>query len=173
MALRSLHFALLIALTTTKIVDGFVPSSMLGTKVPTRATTARSSSSSQLQMLMGPKQMLAMEKKKNPEKFEATINNLMKSKKLSRAQAEQRYGTFLVDPEGFALAAAEIERKELGYKDWKEQAIARSDDPEATRKRIDEFQKKNSFKGTAIIIVFFGAVIAFNAMNPYVPPGQM
>jgi hypothetical protein len=93
----------------------------------------------------------------------------MKTKKLTRQQAEDRYGSFLLDPEGFALRAAEEDRRASGL-DWKEGAIARSSDPEAARKRIDEFQKKNSLKGTAIIFVFFTAVVIYGSMNPYVPP---
>jgi hypothetical protein len=107
-----------------------------------------------------------MEKRKNPAKFEETIQGLIKRNKLTRPQAEKRYGEFPLDPDGFALNAAARERQAKGYKDWKEQAIARSDDPEATAKRIASFQLLNSLKGTAIIIVFFGAVIAFNTMNP-------
>ena len=134
-----------------------------------QVTTTTSSPSTSLNMIFGPKQALAMEKKKNPQQFERTIINLMKTKKLTREQAEDRYGAFLLDPEGFALRAAEEDRRASGL-DWKEAAIARSSDPDATRKRIDEFQKKNSIKGTAIIIVFFTAVVVYNSLNPYVPP---
>jgi len=127
-------------------------------------------SSSRLDMVLGPKQFLAIEKRKNPKKFETTIQNLMKKKKLSRKQAETRYGNFLVDPDGFALQAAADERREKGYKDWKEQAIAKSDDPEATRERIDEFQKINSLKGTAIIFLFSAAALYYSSTNTYIPP---
>mmetsp|Transcript_22321 Transcript_22321/g.33229 ORF Transcript_22321/g.33229 Transcript_22321/m.33229 type:complete len:177 (-) Transcript_22321:1257-1787(-) len=139
--------------------------------VPSLARPSRSSSA--LQMVFSPKEALAIEKMKNPQKFESTIQGLMKAKRLSRAQAEKRYGEFLLDPDGFALQAAAAEREEKGYKDWKEQAIAKSADPEATRKRIDEFQKRNSIKGTAIILVFFTAVVVYGQMNPYVPPGSL
>eukprot|EP00543_Licmophora_paradoxa_P019302 CAMPEP_0202464656 /NCGR_PEP_ID=MMETSP1360-20130828/62632_1 /ASSEMBLY_ACC=CAM_ASM_000848 /TAXON_ID=515479 /ORGANISM="Licmophora paradoxa, Strain CCMP2313" /LENGTH=154 /DNA_ID=CAMNT_0049088055 /DNA_START=132 /DNA_END=592 /DNA_ORIENTATION=- len=132
--------------------------------IPPSSTTARfgSSSSSTSPMatqlnVFSPKEALSIERLKNPKKTEATIAGLMKSKKLTRAQAEKRYGEFLLDPDGFALRAADAQMREKGYKDWKERAIGESDDPEATRKRIDEFQAKNSIKGTAIILVFFSA----------------
>mmetsp|Transcript_16337 Transcript_16337/g.30788 ORF Transcript_16337/g.30788 Transcript_16337/m.30788 type:complete len:97 (+) Transcript_16337:1-291(+) len=94
----------------------------------------------------------------------------MKTKGLTREQAEKRYGEFLVDPDGFALAAAEAERKEKGYKNWEEQAIAKSDDPEATRARIEAFKNKNRTRGIIIMILFSAAAVANSVMNPYVPP---
>eukprot|EP00548_Thalassiothrix_antarctica_P005572 CAMPEP_0194134234 /NCGR_PEP_ID=MMETSP0152-20130528/4322_1 /TAXON_ID=1049557 /ORGANISM="Thalassiothrix antarctica, Strain L6-D1" /LENGTH=135 /DNA_ID=CAMNT_0038829873 /DNA_START=153 /DNA_END=560 /DNA_ORIENTATION=- len=121
-------------------------------------------------MVVGPAQVLALERMKNPKQFEKTIQNLMKTKKLSRKQAEKRYGDFLVDPDGFALRAAADERKEKGYKDWKEQAIAKSKDPVATKKRIDDFQKAGQLKGTAVIFFFATAAIYYSSQNPYVPP---
>ena len=45
--------------------------------------------------VLGPKQYLEMEKMKDPEKTEATITGLMKKNKLTREQAEKRYGEFL------------------------------------------------------------------------------
>mmetsp|Transcript_3970 Transcript_3970/g.8615 ORF Transcript_3970/g.8615 Transcript_3970/m.8615 type:complete len:161 (+) Transcript_3970:108-590(+) len=121
--------------------------------------------------VFGPKQALAIERTKNPAKFEQTIQGLMSSKGLTRGQAEKRYGEFLVDPDGFALKAAEEERREKGYKDWIEQAVAKSDDPDATRKRIDDFTKRNQLKGTAIMIAFSAAVLSYSTMNPYISPG--
>lgn len=84
----------------------------------------------------------------------------------------QRYGEFLLDPDGFALKAAEQERKKAGYKDWIEQAVAKSDDPEATRQRIEDFTKKNQIKGALIMFAGSAALLAYSASNPYVPPGH-
>ena len=120
--------------------------------------------------VFGPKQALAIEKTKNPAKFEQTIQGLMSSKGLTRGQAEKRYGEFLVDPDGFALKAAEEERREKGYKDWIDQAVSKSDDPEATLRRIKKFQRVNSIKGTAIMIIAGGAAVWYNYANPYIPP---
>jgi hypothetical protein len=39
--------------------------------------------------LFGPKQALAIEKRKNPQAFESTIQGLMKTKSLSRQDAEK------------------------------------------------------------------------------------
>ena len=104
--------------------------------------------------VMGPKQAAAMERLKNPAKFESTIQvcvciglpryvyvyieyaflkvwsflmshlsflslfrplqGLMAQKGLTRGQAEKRYGEFLADPDGFALKAAEEQRREKG-----------------------------------------------------------
>ena len=74
------------------------------------APTARSSSSSSSSSnagraatslyVMGPKQAAAMEKLKNPAKYEQTIQGLMAQKGLTRGQAEKRYGEFLADPDG-------------------------------------------------------------------------
>jgi hypothetical protein len=83
-----------------------------------------------------------LEKRKNPSGYEKTITGLMKQKKLSRQDAEKRYGTFLVDPDGFALRAGEKAMKEDGYKNWEEAAIGRSKDPEATRVRIQEVSRE-------------------------------
>eukprot|EP00563_Minutocellus_polymorphus_P001203 CAMPEP_0181045946 /NCGR_PEP_ID=MMETSP1070-20121207/14084_1 /TAXON_ID=265543 /ORGANISM="Minutocellus polymorphus, Strain NH13" /LENGTH=166 /DNA_ID=CAMNT_0023124519 /DNA_START=64 /DNA_END=564 /DNA_ORIENTATION=+ len=140
--------------------------------VPTTSTRRSTSSRSRLTTALnvfGPKQALAIEKAKNPAKFEATVEGLMSTKGLTRGQAEKRYGEFLIDPDGFALQAAEQERREKGYKDWVEQAVAKSDNPEATRKRIEEFTKRNQIKGTAIMVAFSAAVLSFSYANPYVP----
>mmetsp|Transcript_19801 Transcript_19801/g.46862 ORF Transcript_19801/g.46862 Transcript_19801/m.46862 type:complete len:162 (-) Transcript_19801:217-702(-) len=122
--------------------------------------------------VIGPKQAATMERLKNPAKFESTIQGLMAQKGLTRGQAEKRYGEFLADPDGFALKAAEEQRREKGYKDWIEQAMANSDDPEETLRRIKEFQKVNSLKGTAIMIILGAFGIYYNSVNPYIPPGH-
>ena len=44
---------------------------------------------SNLNMIFGPKQALAIEKRKNPQAFESTIQGLMKTKSLSRQDAEK------------------------------------------------------------------------------------
>jgi hypothetical protein len=82
----------------------------------------------------------------------------------------KRYGEFLVDPDGFALNAAAAERKEMGYKNWIDQAVSKSDDPEGTQKRIDDFTARNKLKGTAIMAVFSAVALYYSAMNPYVKP---
>ena len=51
------------------------------------------------------------------------------------------------------------------------QDVAKSDDPEATKERIESFTNTNRIKGTAIMVLGFGAVFAYSAANPYVPPG--
>ena len=71
-----------------------------------------------------------------------------------------------------ALKAAAAERKEAGYKDWIEQAVAKSDDPDATRERIEKFTRKNQLKGTAIMAIGGAALLAYSASNPYIPPGH-
>ena len=105
-------------------------------------------------MVIGPKQVLAMEKMKDPKKFERTIKSLMKQNKLSREQAEKRYGEFLADPDGFALRASEESWRAEGYKNWEEAAIGRSNDPEATRARIDKFKTDNRNKALILISLF-------------------
>ena len=55
--------------------------------------------------VMGPKQAAAMEKLKNPAKYEQTIQGLMAQKGLTRGQAEKRYGEFLADPDGACVRA--------------------------------------------------------------------
>eukprot|EP00558_Chaetoceros_sp_UNC1202_P009742 CAMPEP_0197247232 /NCGR_PEP_ID=MMETSP1429-20130617/26991_1 /TAXON_ID=49237 /ORGANISM="Chaetoceros sp., Strain UNC1202" /LENGTH=164 /DNA_ID=CAMNT_0042708087 /DNA_START=12 /DNA_END=506 /DNA_ORIENTATION=+ len=122
--------------------------------------------------VFGPKQALAIEKRKNPQQFESTIQGLMRAKNLTRDQAEKRYGEFLLDPDGFALKASEAERREVGYKDWIEQAVAKSDDPDATRDRIEAFTKRNQLKGTAIMALGSAALLAYSSSNPYIPPGH-
>jgi hypothetical protein len=49
----------------------------------------RTPSSTNLNMVFGPKQAIAIEKRKNPQAFESTIQGLMKTMKLSRANAEK------------------------------------------------------------------------------------
>jgi hypothetical protein len=48
-----------------------------------------SSTITSLNMVFGPKQALAIEKRKNPQAFESTIQGLMRTKGLSRADAEK------------------------------------------------------------------------------------
>ena len=50
--------------------------------------------------------------------------------------------------------------------------MANSDDPEETLRRIKEFQKVNSLKGTAIMVILGAFGIYYNSVNPYVPPGH-
>lgn len=45
----------------------------------------------------------------------------------------------------------------------------KSDDPEATRIRIEEFTKRNQLKGTITMIAFSAAVLSISYANPYVP----
>lgn len=168
MALTNLGFITIIILSIIYGVNAFSSNTF---PAPT-ANRMISSSTTSLQMVFGPKQALAIEKRKNPQAFESTIQGLMKTKGLSRADAEKRYGEFLLDPDGFALRAAEAERREAGYKDWIEQAVAKSDDPEGTRKRIEDFTRTNRIKGTAIMIVGSAALLAYASSNPYVPPGH-
>ena len=51
------------------------------------------------------------------------------------------------------------------------EAVAKSNDPDATRQRIEDFQTKNRIKGTAIMLVGSAALLAYTSSNPYVPPG--
>ena len=67
----------------------------------------------------------------------------MLQKDLTREEAEERYGSYLVNPTDFALQAGEEVWKADGYKNWEEAAIGRSVDPEATKKRIEELKKKS------------------------------
>ena len=83
----------------------------------------------------------------------------MKAKKLTRSAAEKQYGEYLLDPDGFALRAGEAARKEAGYKNWEEAAIGRSDDPDATRDRINKFKRVSTFKALAVIAVFSAALL--------------
>mmetsp|Transcript_20896 Transcript_20896/g.24038 ORF Transcript_20896/g.24038 Transcript_20896/m.24038 type:complete len:188 (-) Transcript_20896:264-827(-) len=115
--------------------------------------------------LFGPKQALAIERTKNPAGFEQTINGLMRKNKLTREQAEKRYGEFLIDPDGFAIRAGEEMRKKEGYKTWEEAAIARSDDPEATEERINEFKKKSTIKALVVVAVFVGVLLYLSSTN--------
>jgi len=126
-------------------------------------------STTSLTMVFGPKQALAIEKRKNPKQLESTIQGLMKTKKLNREQAEKRYGEFLLDPDGFALKAAAAERREVGYKDWIEQAVAKSDDPDATRERIEEFTNRNRNRGVAIMSVLSASILYYTYTHPFVP----
>jgi len=119
--------------------------------------------------VIGPKQAASLEKRKNPKKYDATIKGLMKTQKLSQEKAEQRFGEYLVDPDGFALNAAANERREKGYKDWIDQAVTKSNDPEATQKRIDDFTSRNRTKGVAIMAVLSFSILYYSYTNPYVP----
>jgi len=118
--------------------------------------------------IFGPNQALAIERKKNPAKFEATIQNLMKQKKLSRDKAEKRYGEYLLDPDGFALRASDAQRKKDGYKNWEEAAIGRSSDPEATRERIAKFKRDSQIKALAIIGAFVGCLLYLSGTHQVV-----
>lgn len=95
----------------------------------------------------------------------------MLQKDLTREEAEERYGSYLVNPTDFALQAGEEVWKADGYKNWEEAAIGRSVDPEATKKRIEEFKKKSQLKGIAIMTLGSAALLYYNSVNPYVPPG--
>jgi len=130
-------------------------------------STAASISPTALHVL-GPKQYLQMEKMKNPEKTEATIKGLMKKNKLTREQAEKRYGEFLADPDGFALRAGEARNRAEGYRNWEEAAIGRSDDPEATRARIEKFKADNQKKALGIIGLLCSFLLYTSSTNQVV-----
>ena len=78
---RHYVFIALIFAVATSISNAFTSLSPPGSRTLAPYTS--------LSMVIGPKQMLAMEKRKNPEKFESTIQGLMTTKKLTRNQAEQ------------------------------------------------------------------------------------
>jgi len=61
----------------------------LNNGVPACRMSRSSSTTTTLKMVFGPKQALAIEKRKNPQAFESTIQGLMKTKGLSRADAEK------------------------------------------------------------------------------------
>ena len=138
LSVRSLVAILAVALFSADLAAAFAP---IGSNAGRAVTSALN--------VMGPKQAAAMEKLKNPAKYEQTIQGLMAQKGLTRGQAEKRYGEFLADPDGasstgtwssnvckmavnsqsncllfihvnlfdlsgFALAAAEMQRREKG-----------------------------------------------------------
>ena len=78
MTIRSIS-VVLVFLAVTAGVNAFVTKrpSRLGHRVSTTLC------------VMGPRQALAMDKRKNPKNFESTIQGLMKQNKLTRAQAEK------------------------------------------------------------------------------------
>ena len=67
---------------------------------PTASSNSNAGRAATSLYVMGPKQAAAMEKLKNPAKYEQTIQGLMAQKGLTRGQAEKRYGEFLADPDG-------------------------------------------------------------------------
>mmetsp|Transcript_6364 Transcript_6364/g.9281 ORF Transcript_6364/g.9281 Transcript_6364/m.9281 type:complete len:156 (-) Transcript_6364:2079-2546(-) len=122
--------------------------------------------------IFGPKQALEIERAKNPKAVEATIQGLMKQKRLTREQAEKRYGEFLNDPDGFALRAGEETWKREGYRNWEEAAVGRSADPEATAARIAKFKRDSQLKGVSIMTLGSALLLWYASQNPYVPPGH-
>jgi len=107
-----------------------------------------------LRMGVGGKAAFGLQKLKDPAATEQTVIGLMETKELTREQAEERYGDYLVDPDGFALNAFEEQNKVDGYANWEEATVGRSDDPEATRKRIDDFKRTSSYKAYAVVTFF-------------------
>ena len=95
----------------------------------------------------------------------------MFQKGLTRAQAEARYGEYLLNPNEFALNEGEKTWRAEGYKNWEDAAIGRSVDPEATAARIAEFKRKSTLKGVAIMVIGSAALLYYSSINPYVPPG--
>ena len=78
MIARFYLFTLLLAVVAFSSTSAFVSN---GTPSPRSAVSSLN--------VFGPKQALAIERRKNPQAFESTIQGLMKTKNLSRAQAEQ------------------------------------------------------------------------------------
>ena len=50
--------------------------------------------------------------------------------------------------------------------------MAKSDDPEATRARIENFKDKNRTRGIIIMAIFGAVAIASSILNPYEIPGN-
>mmetsp|Transcript_39278 Transcript_39278/g.91637 ORF Transcript_39278/g.91637 Transcript_39278/m.91637 type:complete len:117 (-) Transcript_39278:267-617(-) len=73
-----------------------------------------------------------------------------------------RYGTYLLDPESFALNKWEAANERDGYRNWEEAAVGRSDDPEATRERIAKFKAESRIKAYAVI-GFFSAALLYSS----------
>lgn len=94
LSVRTLVAMLAVALfSAADLAAAFAPHSTAG------SNAGRSRAATSL-YVMGPKQAAAMERLKNPAKYEETIQGLMAQKGLTRGQAEKRYGEFLADPDG-------------------------------------------------------------------------
>lgn len=97
LSVRSLVAILAVALFSADLAAAFAPT---GSNAGRAVTSALN--------VMGPKQAAAMEKLKNPAKYEQTIQGLMSQKGLTRGQAEKRYGEFLADPDGASFQLYEF-----------------------------------------------------------------
>eukprot|EP00525_Craspedostauros_australis_P005265 CAMPEP_0198116280 /NCGR_PEP_ID=MMETSP1442-20131203/10950_1 /TAXON_ID= /ORGANISM="Craspedostauros australis, Strain CCMP3328" /LENGTH=163 /DNA_ID=CAMNT_0043774057 /DNA_START=107 /DNA_END=598 /DNA_ORIENTATION=- len=111
-----------------------------------------------------------LQKLTNKKEYEATVNNLMKTKGYTREQAEKEYNQFLENPNNYALEKGEAYYKSLGYKTLMEGVIGEAEKEgkgDEVKQRIEEFQKQSKLKGLATISFFI--ILAFWFKITYVP----
>lgn len=137
--------------------------------VPTRNNPGRSLASSSRLHMVPP-----LFKGKD---YDKVVTGLMRTKGLTREEAEADYNAYLENPNNYALNKGEAYYKSLGYKSFMEGVIGEAEKEgrgDEVRERVAEFKKKSQLKATAVLVVFFSAIIYYK-MNyvPEIVPGGL
>mmetsp|Transcript_16503 Transcript_16503/g.51670 ORF Transcript_16503/g.51670 Transcript_16503/m.51670 type:complete len:171 (+) Transcript_16503:26-538(+) len=154
------------------LVRGAIVASMLAVSaalVPPRALPGRTTPRVRARgvtMIISPEAMIAVQKTVNRAKFEATVENYMKTKRVSREEAELEFATYLLDPDAYVLSKASdsfaaksptkkmaVKKAEMGARRSPLlQAYIDEGGPEV-RERIEKFERDNTTKALVIISV--------------------
>merc|ERR1719188_2768640 len=84
----------------------------------------------------------------------------MKTKGLSREEAEKDYNMYLNNPNDYALNKGEEYYKSLGYKSLMDGVIGEADKQgrgDEVRERIEKFKRESRIKAFAVLVVVFAS----------------
>lgn len=129
----------------------------------------------------GPVGPLARAKKAmDPKEYNRVVEERMKRDKLSRAEAEADYNSFLENPPFYyALEKKEEYYQKLGYKDIFEGMIGEAEKEgkgDEMRERISSFKRKSKIKAAAVLAVAIGGffyIQSLYAENPMLFKGGL
>mmetsp|Transcript_6789 Transcript_6789/g.9989 ORF Transcript_6789/g.9989 Transcript_6789/m.9989 type:complete len:187 (-) Transcript_6789:101-661(-) len=116
----------------------------------------------------------------DPKEYNRVVEERMKRDKLSRAEAEADYNSFLENPPFYyALEKKEEYYQKLGYKDIFEGMIGEADKEgkgEEMRERISSFKRKSKIKAAAVLVFAIGGFFYLQSLyaeNPLLFKGGL
>jgi len=103
---------------------------------------------------------LIMKKAKGKE-YNKVVDGIMKSKGMTRTEAEKDYNLYLDNPTNYALTKGENYYKSLGYKNLMDGVIGEAEKEgrgEEVRARVEKFKRDSFLKGMSFITLAIGAL---------------
>lgn len=118
-------------------------------------------------MIISAEAMITLQKTFNRAKFEDTVDNYMKMKRISRAEAELEFATYLLDPDAYVLSKASdsfrqkspakkltVKKAEMGARRSPLLQAYIDEGGDEVRQRIEKFERENTLKALTIVSLF-------------------